>query len=130
MIMAEDTDKQAGRFLTVEGSDFSSQEEWYNFLYKAAPDLDPDCLVNDRITLTVIGVRYLEEQVVDVIQKKNYVLDELKESLQDTLDQQEHNALELAATRALMDKANKKREAIEDAKEAKQLFNEIAYDGE
>lgn len=128
--MAEDTDKQAGRFLTVEGSDFSSQEEWYNFLYKAAPDLDPDCLVNDRITLTVIGVRYLEEQVVDVIQKKNYVLDELKESLQDTLDQQEHNALELAATRALMDKANKKREAIEDAKEAKQLFNEIAYDGE
>mgnify|MGYP005991528907 FL=1 len=57
MIMAEDTDKQAGRFLTVEGSDFSSQEEWYNFLYKAAPDLDPDCLVNDRITLTVIGVR-------------------------------------------------------------------------
>ena len=130
MIMAEDTDKQAGRFLTVEGSDFSSQEEWYNFLYKAAPDLDPDCLVNDRITLTVIGVRYLEEQVVDVIQKKNYVLDELKESLQDTLDQQEHNALELAATRALMDKANKKREAIEDAKEAKQLFNEIAYNGE
>lgn len=130
MIMAEDTDKQAGRFLTVEGSDFSSQEEWYNFLYKAAPDLDPDCLVNDRITLTVIGVRYLEEQVVDVIQKKDYVLDDLKESLQGTLDQQEHNALELAATRALMDKANKKREAIEDAKEAKQLFNEIAYDGE
>ena len=128
--MNEDTNKQAGRFLTVEGSDFSSQEEWYNFLYKAAPDLDPDCLVNDRITLTVIGVRYLEEQVVDVIQKKDYVLDDLKESLQGTLDQQEHNALELAATRALMDKANKKREAIEDAKEAKQLFNEIAYDGE
>lgn len=126
--MVEDTDKQVGRFLTVTSADFSSMEEWHNFLYKAAPDLDPDCLVNDRITLTVIGVRYLEEQVIDV--KTDHVLDDLKESLQGTLDQQDANALELAATRALMAKAEKKRQAIEDAKEAKQLFNEIAFDAE
>lgn len=112
--MVEDTDKQAGRFLTVTSSDFSELEEWHNFLYKAAPDLDPECLVGDQIKLTVIGVRYKEEQVTDVVH--DYMLDDLKESLQGTLDQQDANALEL--------------EAIKDAKEAKQLFNEIAFDAE
>ena len=126
--MVEDTDKQAGRFLTVTSSDFSELEEWHNFLYKAAPDLDPECLVGDQIKLTVIGVRYKEEQVTDVVH--DYMLDDLKESLQGTLDQQDANALELAATRALMAKAKRKQEAIDDAKEAKQIFNEIAYDAE
>ena len=126
--MVEDTDKQAGRFLTVTSSDFSELEEWHNFLYKAAPDLDPECLVGDQIKLTVIGVRYKEEQVTDVVH--DYMLDDLKESIQGTLDQQDANALELVTTHALIDKAKKKRQAIEDAKEAKQLFNEIAFDAE
>ena len=58
------------------------------------------------------------------------MLDDVKESLQGTLDQQDANALELVTTHALIDKAKKKRQAIEDAKEAKQLFNEIAFDAE
>ena len=66
----------------------------------------------------------MNEKTVD------FVLDDLKTSLQGTLDQQDANALELAATRALMAKAKRKQEAIDDAKEAKQIFNEIAYDAE
>ena len=98
-----------GRLLTVKASDFSSLFYWHNFLAKVVPDLDPNKLARDEITLTVVAARYNQHEVNE--KAVDFVLDGLKTSPQGTLDQQDANALELAATRALMHKAKKKREA-------------------
>ena len=98
-----------GRLLTVKQGDFYYLDAWHNFLAKVAPDLDPAKLVGDKITLTVVAARYNQHEVNE--KTVDFVLDGLKTSLQGTLDQQDADALELAATRALMHKAKKKREA-------------------
>ena len=126
--MTQEITNFGGRLLTVKRDDFYDLDAWRNFLAKVVPDLDPAKLVGDKITLTVVAARYNQHEVNE--KTLDFVLDDLKTSLQGTLDQQDANALELAATRALMAKAEKKREAIKDARAAKQLFNEIAYDAE
>ena len=126
--MTQEITNFGGRLLTVKQGDFYYLDAWHNFLAKVVPDLDPAKLVDAKITLTVVAARYNQEEVNE--KTVDFVLDDLKTSLQGTLDQQDANALELAATRALMAKAEKKREAIKDAREAKQIFNEIAYDAE
>ena len=126
--MTQEITNFGGRLLTVKQGDFYYLDAWHNILAKEVPDLDPAKLVGDKITLTVVAARYNQQEVNE--KTVDFVLDDLKTSLQGTLDQQDANALELAATRALMAKAKRKREAIKDAREAKQIFNEIAYDAE
>ena len=126
--MTQEITNFGGRLLTVKASDFNTLDRWHNFLARAVPDLDPNKMASDKITLTVVAARYNQHEVNE--KTVDFVLDGLKTSLQGTLDQQDANALELAATRALMAKAKRKREAIKDAREAKQIFNEIAYDAE
>ena len=98
-----------GRLLTVKRDDFYDLDAWRNFLAKVVPDLDPDKLADGKITLTVVAARYNQQEVNE--KTVDFVLHDLKTSLQGTLDQQDANALELAATRALMAKAKRKQDA-------------------
>ncbi len=98
-----------GRLLTVKRDDFYDLDAWRNFLAKVVPDVESHQLADAKITLTVVAARYNQQEVNE--KTVDFVLHDLKTSLQGTLDQQDANALELAATRALMAKAKRKQDA-------------------
>ena len=107
--MTQEITNFGGRLLTVKRDDFYDLDAWRNFLAKVVPDVESHKLVGDKITLTVVAARYNQQEVNE--KTEDFVLDGLKTSLQGTLDQQDANALELAATRALMAKAKRKQDA-------------------
>tara|TARA_R100000234_G_C4833168_1_gene107799 strand:- start:100 stop:492 length:393 start_codon:yes stop_codon:yes gene_type:complete len=107
--MTQEITNFGGRLLTVKASDFNTLDRWHNFLARAVPDLDPNKMASDKITLTVVAARYNQHEVNE--KTVDFVLHDLKTSLQGTLDQQDANALELAATRALMAKAKREQDA-------------------
>ena len=107
--MTQEITNFGGRLLPVKASAFNTLDRWHNFLARAVPDLDPNKMASDKITLTVVAARYNQQEVNE--KTVDFVLHDLKTSLQGTLDQQDANALELAATRALMAKAKREQDA-------------------
>ena len=107
--MTQEITNFGGRLLTVKRDDFYDLDAWRNFLAKVVPDVESHQLADAKITLTVVAARYNQQEVNE--KNVDFVLHDLKTSLQGTLDQQDANALELAATRALMAKAKRKQDA-------------------
>ena len=107
--MTQEITNFGGRLLTVKRDDFYDLDAWRNFLAKVVPDVESHQLADAKITLTVVAALYNQQEVNE--KTVDFVLHDLKTSLQGTLDQQDANALELAATRALMAKAKRTQDA-------------------